>query len=212
MYLFSRRVRLAPGNARDGVNWAVEMTERVNNITGLGIRLFQQVYSAQVGSIVWSAFVPDLTALEAATDKINADDGFLSAADRGAQLTIGGADDGLVQILHGDPDPSREVEYVTSVRAVAANGNLARALTVSVEIAQMAERIAGSPTLVGTDVTGTYGSIGWFTGHASIEALEAEQNALNADPSFLELIDREASTVYAAEPSLTQQRIFRRLT
>jgi seryl-tRNA synthetase len=46
-----------------------------------------------------------------------------------------------------------------------------------VEIAQRAEKITGTPTLFVTDVTGIYGSVGWLTGHESVQAMEAAEQA-----------------------------------
>lgn len=211
MYLFSRRIRIGAGRTRDAMEWALGQTERVNKITGLQVGLYMQVFSPEVGVIGWSTFVPDLATLEAAGDKLNADDAFVAATDQGAALTIGGADDTLAQLIHGEPDPNRQIEYVTGVRAVCATGNIARGLEVGVEIAQRAEKIAGTPTLFLADVTGTYGGVGWVSGHANVQAMEAAQQALAADSSWVKYLDKEVRGVYAEEPSLTTQLIYRRL-
>jgi hypothetical protein len=211
MYLFSRRVRIGAGNTRNAMEWALGQTEKVNQITGLQVGLYMQVFSPEVGVIGWSTFVPDLAALEAAGDKLNADDGFVSAVDKGAALTIGGADDTLAQVIYGEPDPNRQIEYVTAVRAVCATGNIAHGLELGVEIAQRAEKITGTPTLFLADVTGIYGGVGWVSGHANVQAMEAAQQALAADPSWAKYLDKEVRGTYADEPSLTTQLIYRRL-
>lgn len=211
MYLFSRRVRIGPGHQRDAMEWALEQTEKVNTITGLPVSLYMQVYSPDVGAIGWTTFVPDFATLEAADDKLNADDAFISAVEKGAALTVGGADDTLAQVIHGEPDPNRSIEYVTVVRAVSATGNVARGLEVGVELAQRAEKITGTPTLFLADVTGTYGGVSWATAHENVQALEMAQQALANDPSWVQHVDRETAGVYADEPSLTTQIIYRRL-
>ena len=211
MYLFSRRVRVGGGQTRQAMEWALGQTEKVNRITGLQVSLFTQVYSPEVGVLVWSSFVPDLATLEAAGDKLNVDDDFVSSADKGAALLVGGADDGLAQLIYGAPDPNRQIEYVTTVRSVCANGNLARGMELGVEISQRAEKITGTPTLFLTDVTGTYGSVGWVSGHANATELEAAQQKLAADTSFTKYIDKEVKDTYADEPSVTTQLIYRRL-
>ncbi len=211
MYLFSRRVRIGPGHTRDAMEWALGQTEKVNQITGLQVGLYGQVFSPEVGAIGWSTFVPDLATLEAAGDKLNVDDAFVAAVDQGAAFTVGGADDTLAQVVHGEPDPNRQIEYVTAVRTVLVNGSIARGLEVGVEIAQRAEKITGTPTLFLADVTGTYGGIGWVSGHANVQAMEAAQQALMADSSWVKHIDKEVRGTYAEEPSATTQLIFRRL-
>ena len=128
MYLFNRQIRFGPGNTREQMEWALGQTERVNQITGLQVGLYMEVYSPQVGAVGWSTFVPDLPALEAAGDKLQADDAFVSATDKGASMTVGGATDSLAQVVYGEPDPARQIEYVTVVRAVCATGSVAKGM------------------------------------------------------------------------------------
>jgi len=211
MYLFSRRVRIGGGQTRAAMEWALGQTEKVNRITGLQVSLYTQVYSPEVGSIGWSTFVPDLATLEAAGDKLNVDDDFVSATDKGAALTVGGAEDTLSQVLSGAPDQSRPIEYVTGVRTVCATGNLARGMELGVEIAQRAEKITGTPTLFLADVTGIYGGVGWVSGHENVQAMEATQQKLAADPSWAKYVDKEVKGTYVDDPSMTTQLIYRRL-
>jgi hypothetical protein len=211
MYLFSRRVRIGGGQTRVAMEWALGQTEKVNRITGLQVSLYMQVYSPEVGSIGWTTFVPDLATLEAAGDKLNVDDDFVSATDKGASLIVGGTDDTLSQVVYGQPDPSRPIEYVTAVHTVCATGNLARGMELGVEIAQRAEKITGTPTLFLADVTGAYGGVGWVSGHENVQALEAAQQKLAGDPSWGKYLDKEIKGTYTDEPSATTQLVYRRL-
>jgi hypothetical protein len=211
MYLFSRRIRLGPGNTRASMEWALEQTKSVTNITGLQVSLFMQVYSPEVGAVAWSTFVPDLATLEAAGDKLNADDAFAAAVDKGSSFTVGGADDLLAQVVYGEPDPTREIEYVTAVQTVCANGNLGRGMELGIKLAQRAEKLIGTPTLFLANATGSYGSVGWITGHENAQALEASQQALASDEDWVTYIDKNVGGVYTDEPSHTTQLIFRRL-
>lgn len=211
MYLFSRRARLANGRRRDAIAWATGITETANRLTGLPISLYAQVYSPGFGTVSWTAFVPDLTALEAAGDKLTIDDEYAAQTDAGAEFTVGGLEDTLFQVIHGEPDPSREVNYVSAVQAVCANGHIARGMAVGVEIAQRVEAVTGAPTLFVANSTGVYGGVGWLTGYADVAALEAAEQAIAGDPDFVDFIDREGGPAYAADSSLTTQIIHRRL-
>jgi hypothetical protein len=211
MYLFSRRARLVNGGGRDALAWATGITETANRITGLPISLFAQVYSPAFGTVSWTAFVPDLTALEAAGDKLAIDDEYADQSDAGAKFTDGGMDDTVFQVVHGEPDPNREVNYVGAVRAVCANGHLARGMAVGVEIAQRAEAITGTPCMFLADTTGVYGGVAWLSGYADVAALEAAQQAEFGNSDFVDFLDREAGPAYAADSSLTTQVIHRRL-
>jgi hypothetical protein len=211
MYLFSRQIRFGPGNTRQQMDWALGQTEKVNQITGLQVNLFMQVYSPEVGRVGWSTFVPDLPTLEAAGDKLNADDSFVSAVDKGAAMTVGGADDTLAQVIYGEPDPNRQIEYVTVVHTVCATGKVGRGMEAGVELAQRAEKIMGTPVLFLADVTGNYGGVGWASAYENAQALEAAQQALNGDASWAQFVDKATAGVYTDEPSMTTQTIYRRL-
>ena len=211
MYLFSRRTRLRPGQTMKAMTWALEQTERVNRIVDTPVSLYSQVFSPDVGTLAWSSFVPDLATLESAEAKLMVDEAYVSAIDSGADFFEGGVHDSVVSLIHGEPDPKRQIEYVSTVRAICASGNLGKGMAVGVEICELADSITGLSTLFGAGMTGPYGSVGWFTGHADIASVEESSAKLVEDPRWLEFIDREAGTVYQDGPSATMQTVFRRL-
>ena len=211
MYLFSRRARLAPGNTHAAMAWATDITKKTNEVSGLDVGLYAQTFSPEVGTLAWSTFLPDLATLETANDKLLADDAYVSMVDAGAKFALGGADDALLQIIHGAPDPARTIEYVTTVQTVCASGSLSRGIELAIEIAQRAEKTVGVPVLVATGVTGNYGSVAWLSGYASVQELERSQQALAADAKFAEVVDKGVRGVYVDDPSMTQQFIYRHL-
>lgn len=208
MYLFSRRTRLT---SFAGAEWANNIAAKATEITGNETQVWGSVYSPGYGTITWTAWNADLASLEAFGDKIQVDPGYLSLVSEGGNYTDGHADDGLLQVVHGQPDPDRPVTYVGSVQAVIAGGNTERALTAGVELAQKAEAITGLPTLFGTSLTGPYGGVGWLTGYENIEAMEKAQGALAADSGWLKLVD-STDGCFVEDPSATQQTIHRLLS
>jgi len=211
MFVFSRRARLETGEIRAGLQHAVEMTERVNRIAGLGTGLYSQILSPELGTISWTSFVPDLPTLVSAGDKLQVDDEYMTAVEQGAQFFTGGADDILAEVVHGEPDPTRDIQYATVTRAVLASGQLQKGIEVGIEIAQKAEQLTGNPVLFAMGATGGYGAVSWLSGVSSIEEVEANRAAINGDPGFLELLDSKASKVYAEAPQETEQLIYRKL-
>ena len=193
------------------MTWATGITEKATQLTGLNIRLFASTFSPAAGTLSWSTFVPDLPTIETANDKLLVDDGYVSMLDAGAKFALGGADDALLQIVHGTPDLDRQIEYVTTVQTVCASGSLAKGLELGVEIAQRAEKVLGTPVLFATATTGHYGAVSWLSGYADAHALEQSQQALGADAKFAEFVDKSVKGVYADDPSLTQQRVLRRI-
>ena len=106
MYLFSRRARIAPGKTRAAITWATGITEKVNQITDLNVALYAQTYSPEVRRCSCGApSSPISPTLEAATDKLLVDDAYTAMLDDGAQFGTQGADDALLQLVYGEPDP-----------------------------------------------------------------------------------------------------------
>jgi hypothetical protein len=211
MYLFSRRARLAPGNTREAMTWATSITEKVNQIASLNTSLFAQTYSPEVGTLVWSTFVPDLATLESANDKLLVDDGYVSMVDAGAKFSQGGVDDTLLQLVSGDPDPNRQVDYATTVQSVCASGSIAKGIELGVEIAQRAEKVIGLPVMFATAATGPYGAVAWITGYADVQELETANAKLAADTKFGEFVDKSVRGVYAEDAALTESLMYRRI-
>jgi hypothetical protein len=212
MYLFARRARLANGNLRESAAWAVAVTEKVNQITGLNVGLWTTVFSPGLGELVWATFIEDLAALETAEAKLMVDDGYVTLVDKGAVFSDGsGADDTLSQLVHGDVDPNRQVQYVSVVETTVAAGKSGRGMELGVEIAQRATQITGFPTAFLVDTTGNYGGIRWITGYETIDQLQKAGEAIGADAKFTQFVDKEAASVYLAGPSVTTQRIARRI-
>jgi hypothetical protein len=63
MYISTRSARLAPGNLRDSMAWALSVTEKVNQISEVQVHLWTTVNSPGVGTLSWAATVEDLEVL-----------------------------------------------------------------------------------------------------------------------------------------------------
>ena len=207
---FTRSARLAPGNPQKMMTWALQMTEKVNQVTELNVRLWSTIFSPGVGTLAWTSTVEDLGVLEASDAKLIVDAGYLSLAEEGAKFASGeGVDDALVRLVLADPDAANtEPQYATVVQAVLAPGGSERGIELGAEIAQRAKRITGRPTSFGVATTGVYGTVGWITLYDSIAQLQSAEQAIGADIEFARFVDKEASKVYLTG---TTQTVFRRI-
>ena len=210
-YLFTRRSRLAPGNLLDSMAWAVKVTEKVNAISEVPVSLWSTVFSPGLGTLSWTTLVQDLNQLEALEAKLMADSGYLSLVEDGARYTSDeGIDDSVVNLVHSDPDAaSGDRQYATVVQTVLAPGSSARGIELGVEIAQRAKKITGRPTSFGVSVTGVYGQVGWIALYDSVDQVQAASEALAADASFGQMLDKEVPTAYL--PGVATQWVSRRV-
>ena len=208
MYLFTRQTRLAPAHLVDGIEWAVSITQKVNEIVSLDVGLWMPTLSAGFGTLSWGASVESIGDLEDAESKLNVDALDLDLVQQGAAITEGGLDDRIAQFVTGGTPLDFEPACVAVVESALANGNLRAGMAAGVEIAETATRLGGLPTSFLLGTTGTYGSCAWLTAAPSLRELERAEQAANADPGFLELVD-ERSTCFVE--GATTQSIWRRI-
>jgi hypothetical protein len=206
MYLFSRNRRAQPAHIAEALGWAVETAAQASQICGLPVTAWSDMWSANAGTIAWTALPDDLATLEQAGDKLAVDAAFGDRVRDGEAFLTGPVVDTLAQIVHGAP-PDAPSQYVSVVTGELVPGSLRAGLEGGIEIATLAERIIGRPTLFTVSTTGRYGAIAWITGHADITEVESAQAALNAENAFLALVDR-VSTCFQAD---AEQSLYRRL-
>lgn len=208
MYMFTRTTRLAPEYLLDGMEWAVQVTEKVNKITSLDVHVWAPLLSPGVGNLTWSCFTPTLTDLEDAEAKLLADPIYLDLVKQGAALTVGGTDDLTAQLVSPIPETVIDPTHATVVQSQLANGNFARGVAVGVEIAAAASKLSGLNTLFVLGATGAYGGCGWVTGAMSLKELEDGQAVVGSDPDFVALVDRSADCFVQG---VTTTRLSRRI-
>ena len=208
MYLFTRQTRLAPEHAIDGIEWAVTIAEKVNQITSLNVGVWTPFVSAGLGTLSFGAAVESLTDLEDAQAKTMVDPTFLDLAKQGAQITTGGLDDRVAQFIVGGTNDGSNPSYVAVVQSQLANGHFAGGVAAGVEIAQKATELSGMTTSFLLSSTGTYGGVAWITGAETLKELEEGEGATNANPDFVALVDRVAVNFL---DGITTQAIWRRV-
>ena len=208
MYLFTRQTRLMPEHAIDGMEWAVEITEKVNQITALNVGVWTPFASPGIATVSFGAAVESLTDLEDAQAKTLADPIFQDLVKRGAQLTSGGLDDRVGQFIVGGTDDGSNPSYVAVVQSQITNGRFGSGVAAGVEIAQRATELSGMTTSFLLSSTGTYGGVVWITGAASLRELEEGEAKTNANPDFVALVDRVADNFV---DGITTQSIWRRV-
>jgi hypothetical protein len=208
MYLYTRRVQLALGHQQDGMEWAVDICAKVNQITSLDVGLWTTMLSPGVGQLAFGCAVETLRDIEDAEAKLLADPMYLDAVQRGASLITGPVDDETAQYLVGDGALPFNPTHIAVVRSALANGRFADGVTAGIEIAEKAKELSGLPTAFLLSTTGTYGGVGWITSAASLADLEKAEQSINANPDFVTMVDRH-STNYL--PATTTQAIWRRI-
>jgi len=190
MYLFSRRRRIDLGHMTKAVEWSVEATGKVREITGREVDTWTAVMSPEVGTVVWTMWVETLAELEAAGDALAADAAFVKSEEKADDWFDGPMEDRVASMVHGTLDPAApRAEYVAVVEGIAANGRLSNAIASGIAVAEFATRVGGQETGFLVNFTGAYGGVAWITGSPDIATVDASEAALMADPAWLDLVN-----------------------
>jgi hypothetical protein len=211
MYLFSRNARLGEGNPQKQLDWALRITEKVNQISEIPVQLWTTVFSPSSGRLAWTATVENLVELETIESKLIADSGYVSLVEEGGAHASGDPiDDRLLQFIFADPKTTEiDAQYAMAVQATLAPGGSVKGIELGVETAQLASKITGCPTSFAMNVTGSYGSVEWLTVYASIDDMQRAGEVIAADSNFNQKVDKELSKVYL--PGVTTQTAFRKI-
>jgi hypothetical protein len=175
MQVFTRQIRLLGGG--EAAAWAMEVTGKAREASGLPISLWAAAVGLPTGTYAWSAPVEGMAQLAAGTEKMNADAAFGELVGKGREFIADVHPDRLLQLVHGEISGPAEVgSYMSSVTAVAANGQGAAAGAWGVKIADISSSVTGLPVVLLGTVAGPMFEFGWFVRHATAASFD-EANA-----------------------------------
>jgi hypothetical protein len=187
MYLFSRTGQLV-GNARAGMQWAVEMTAYVNEHTDnhpLGLWLTQ--FGQPVGSVGWTTMVDSHVDLQATFAWIQEDDGYFELLAKGEAFMATPPVDYLRQIVvASDGDAAGVGANATITTAVAANGKLAEAMAWGAEVSTYVASLTGLVSYFLADTYGSFGQMTWIGVAPDMAAVDAAGAKMQGDAGYME--------------------------
>lgn len=191
MIIFQRMVTFQGPPDEVGA-WALEMTEHVNKTTTLNTSLWQGLFGGPAGTLVWSALIENLTALESATDTLAADSGYLSLVKKAADWTSSAPEDSLMRMIHtaGGTYVRPDVgAYAEGTMAIPAEGKMAKAAAFGVEIADMHARLTHSSVLFCTSEYGSFGELRWLALYDSAAAVDHAAEVIAKDGDYAAKLD-----------------------
>jgi hypothetical protein len=204
MYLYATSVRPGQANPAKVMEWAVGLTQKINQISEVPSALWVTSMSPALGTLAFVSVVDDLALIEATEEKLAADPGYATLVEQGIGLiSTDPIDQVLLQLVYGDPDAANiDARYATTVMASLKPGSAAAGTELGVDIAQRVKKITGRPTSFAVAVTGVYGQVSWMSLAENINQLQAAQEAIAGDTAFAKLLDSKAAAVY--QPNATQ--------
>ncbi len=210
MIIFQRMVTFE-GPPQDVVPWALEVTETVNARTGVNASLWQGMFGGPLGTLVWSAMIENLTALEAVNDTLAGDAGYLDLVSRAQGWTSAPPEDSLLRVVHvagGEYVRPDVGAYAEATIAVPAEGKLARAGAFGVEIADVHAELTHSSVLFCTSAYGTFGELRWIGVYESAAEVDRAAEVITKDDGYAKRLD-EAGGLFVE--GLAQRALARRI-
>jgi hypothetical protein len=204
MYFYTRMGRVRPGRMTDAMTWSMELTEKVNRITDLGVGLWTSRFSPGLGTMAWSTFVPDLSELDKANGKLMADEGFLADVERGGEIfTDAGVDDSVAQLVHTAGTPVDDPRFAIITMSAMTAGNLGKGIEVGCAIAEKAAQMSGLAASFLVSATGPYAACAWISAAEALDVLDRGEQSVNTNPEFIAYLDEVAAGVFRPEVSTT---------
>lgn len=191
MIIFQRLVTFE-GPPEEVAPWALEVTDMVNKRTQLNVSLWQGLFGGPAGTLVWSALIDNLTALEAATDTLVGDAAYTSLLSKARDWTRTPPEDFLLRMIHtagGDYVRPAVGAYAEGTVAVPAAGKLAEAGAWGVEISDVHSELTHSSVLFGTSEFGAFGEMRWLALYDSAAAVDAAAEAIAKDEDYGKKLD-----------------------
>lgn len=209
MLLFAREIHLSGTRLREAIGLATHLAEYSAQVTGVPVNVWSTVYSPAANTLAFTAYLPDMTALEAALDKLTVDDEFHNQADRLATHTVPGSlTDRLVTIIHPAEFPAAPpaTSYARVIRSTAQVSRIDAAVELGVRVAARAEDVTGAATLFGAEATGSFIGLTWIYGYADAAEAERFDLKIGADPELMELLRRTPDLFMTGESTRTMYR------
>ena len=214
MYVFARTLQVHGGDLQGALTWATTIAERAHQTSGTPVSLWSRVYSQGVGTLAFTTFAPDYTSLEAFSDKLMVDEGYLEMVSQGSKHIIQGTVNDMVsQIMHPAEVPTTPItaDYAGVIQTTCANGCLAEGLALGVEIAQKVNELTGLQCSFRVDTGSTFGAVSWVTLYPTAADIDRANEIQFTDAAFLEMIDQKAGRAYTDTPGASTEHMYRRL-
>lgn len=186
MFLFTRQAT-PMGPPREVMAYATEITDVVNSKVETTTTLWQNLFGAPVGTLLWNTLVRSRAELGATMMAIMADDDVQRHMERGLEFASDkiATEDFLARFVFGEREAPPAIGHVAEAVAVlAAPDRMGDAMAWGPEIARKVGEVGGTMPSLWTSAYGTVGQMIWMTVYPSLEALDEAQDRLQSSDEY----------------------------
>lgn len=189
MYLFSRSTMATLGRELEAIPAAVEVAALVTKITGREVNTFTGIYGVPQGSIMWSARAESHADLQAVTEKLMVDQGYLDMLQSMQGMFMTPAEDQFSRVIT-DPIAAATSRFYGITRAVMASGKYGPAMEFGVEISNYMGKALNTQSSFVKSGYGAFAGVAWILGFGSVEDIDRFDDFQMSDAGYLKLVEK----------------------
>lgn len=208
VYLFTRTRTIRTARLSDAMGFAGEMTEFVRQSTGLPVACYSTVFGAPLGTLMWSTTVESQAQLGQVMMDLLSDEQYVRRVEEADELFTGPSNDSLARIVDITGEITEPPAVCAWTSANVALGHITKCMQWSIEMAHYVHGVTGNPGLFLNGVYGEFGNVGWLSGAADMEAVDAAGDKLAVDPGYVQRIE-DAEDLFV--PGSGRQGLLRRI-
>jgi hypothetical protein len=189
MYLFSRSTLATLGKELEAIPASVEVAALVTKITGREVNTFTGIYGVPSGSVMWSARAESHADLQAVTEKLMVDQGYLDMLQSMQGLYMTPAEDQFSRVIT-DPVAAATSRFYGITRALMAAGKYGPAMEFGVEISNYMGKALGTQSSFVKSGYGAFAGVAWILGLDSAEDIDRFDDFQMSDAGYLKLVEK----------------------
>jgi hypothetical protein len=189
MYLFSRSTLATLGKELEAIPAAVEVGALVTKITGREVNTFTGIYGVPQGSVMWSARAESHADLQAVTEKLMVDQGYLDMLQSMQGLFMTPAEDQFSRVIT-DPIAAATSRFYGITRAVMASGKYGPAMEFGVEVSNYMGKALNMQSSFVKSGYGAFAGVAWILGLDSAEDIDRFDDFQMSDAGYLKLVEK----------------------
>ena len=194
MHITLRRGMVA-GDQVAATTFAVEMAELAEQTTGNAVGVWGSVFGMPLGTISWTSQVAGFADAASQSQKLIENPEWVSRIAQAGEQGLfipGSLEDGMARIIHaaGDAGP---MMYASTTMGTPAPGMAMQALEWATQMTDHVASATGNQVILCTSNYGNVaGSMIFFMGFASAESVDATQETLMSDSTYMEAMGKAA--------------------
>lgn len=191
MLLFTRESTIRPGKLGPALQFVNETTARVGKMTDTDFAAYVVVFGAPNGTIVWATMYESIAEQAEVMTRLMGDPDYMKMVEPVGDLFQPGSFDMLREVIHQHGQPQDDwAAFVSFTTATVAPGKISEAVTWGAQTLDYLSNAVGLHAYMTRDLYGNFAQLSWVMSADDADALDTARAKLQADPGYMERIDR----------------------